>query len=107
MIQAGAEKIFRSQNATITDEDIDVLLEKGEAKTAADATKLERLADVDSLQRFTFDTEPEKKLMEFGGHDFRQVAAAAAPIVWIEPPKRDRKVGFRESCNCVFSISLF
>lgn len=89
MIQFGAEKMFRSKDATISDEDIDTLLAKGEEKTAEGLAKLKSLGDVDSLQSFTFDTKPEKSLMEFEGQDFRQSNAA---FKWIAPPKRDRKV---------------
>lgn len=34
MIQFGAEKMFKSKSATITDDDIDAILERGESKTA-------------------------------------------------------------------------
>lgn len=99
MIQFGAEKMFRSKEATITDEDIDTLLSKGEEKTKEGLNKLKSLGDVESLQSFTFDTKPEKKLMEFEGQDFRNQNTA---FTWIAPPKRDRKVTF-----IIVLVSLF
>ena len=42
--------MFRSKEATLTDEDIDVLLAKGEAKTKEGLEKLKSLGDIESLQ---------------------------------------------------------
>lgn len=34
MIRFGADQIFRSKNATITDDDIDIIMARGASKTA-------------------------------------------------------------------------
>lgn len=98
MIQFGAEKMFRSKDATITDADIDTLLAHGEKKTAEGLAKLKSLGDEESLQSFTFDTKPEKSMMEFEGQDF---AKAPNAFNWIAPPKRDRKVRVGLTCTSV------
>jgi SWI/SNF-related matrix-associated actin-dependent regulator of chromatin subfamily A member 5 len=70
MIQFGADKIFRSSESTITDEDIDALLSRGEARTAELNEKLQSLRGDDgiqSLQSFTFDTAPATGYIFFKG----------------------------------------
>lgn len=91
MIQFGAEKIFRGTDSTITDDDIDAILQRGEAKTHEFNEKLQQIKGEDSLQSFTFDTAPQKSLMEFEGQDFRNQGTGFGGIHWIEPPKRARK----------------
>lgn len=87
MIQFGANQIFRGAESTITDEDIDAILARGEEKTHQFNDKLEKLG-LDSLQNFTFDTEA-RSVMEFEGQDFREKNKKG--LKWIEPPKRERK----------------
>lgn len=94
MIQFGAEKMFRSKDATITDDDIDAILQRGEAKTAEGVKKLENLGSVESLQSFTFDTQPEKKMTDFEGQDHKQKKREQTALNWIAPPKRERKVHY-------------
>eukprot|EP00730_Choanoeca_flexa_P005475 TRINITY_DN11954_c0_g2_i1.p1 TRINITY_DN11954_c0_g2~~TRINITY_DN11954_c0_g2_i1.p1 ORF type:complete len:1049 (+),score=356.30 TRINITY_DN11954_c0_g2_i1:52-3198(+) len=97
MIQFGADKIFRSSDDAITDEDIDAILSRGEAKTAELKEKLSALGSeqLDSLQNFTFDTQ-STSVLEFEGEDFAQKRKEKA-IRWIEPPKRERKTVYAES----------
>ncbi len=95
MIQFGADKIFRSSEATITDEDIDAILSRGEARTHELNQKLQSLkgdTGITSLQAFTFDT-PSTTVMHFEGEDWRAKQQARG-LMWIEPPKRERKVHY-------------
>ena len=72
MIQFGADKIFRSNESTITDEDIDIILTKGETKTQEMVEKLQEIKGEDGinfLQSFTFDT-PTQSVSVFEGEDY-------------------------------------
>ena len=40
-VRFGADSVFRSEESTITDDDIDVILERGAAKTKALAEKIQ------------------------------------------------------------------
>merc|ERR1719491_2264091 len=48
-VQFGADKVFRSEESTITDEDIDVILERGKAKTKELADKISKAEKGDLL----------------------------------------------------------
>ena len=101
MVRYGADKIFDGAGgSTITDEDIETIIAKGE-----DATKQlnEKMAgftdkalnfamDADaSLYDFAEKDEEEQKAFE--GIDMKQVISAN----WIDPPKRERKKNYNES----------
>jgi len=88
MIQFGAEKMFKSKGATITDDDIDAILARGEEKTAAGIEKLKSLGDLESLQSFTFDTQTTD-MHSFQGQDFKQDGGGFGG--WIDMGKRERK----------------
>lgn len=102
MVRYGAEKIFDgAQGSTITDEDIETIIAKGE-----DATKQlnEKMAgftnkalnfamDADaSLYEFA-DKPDDAEKTAFDGLDMKQVISAN----WIDPPKRERKKNYNES----------
>jgi SWI/SNF-related matrix-associated actin-dependent regulator of chromatin subfamily A member 5 len=55
MIQHGAEKIFSSADSTVSDDDIDHILRKGEEKTVELNQKYQSLG-LDDLQKFTSDS---------------------------------------------------
>ena len=101
MIQFGAEKMFRSKDSTVTDDDIDAILERGQKKTSENIEKVKSLGDLESLQGFTFDTQPEKNMMEFEGKVFKEETG----FKWIAPPKRDRKVHYGADCMCIYGGS--
>lgn len=53
MIRYGADQVFQAKNSTITDEDIDIILSKGEAKTSEMEDRVkDRLSSIDT---FSFD----------------------------------------------------
>lgn len=92
MIRHGANDIFKSKDAEITDEDIDTILGKAEAKTEELNKKLESLGE-SSLRGFTIDTEQPNSLYQFEGEDFRDKQKQIIGM-WIEPPKRERKANY-------------
>ncbi|CAG9859824.1 unnamed protein product [Phyllotreta striolata] len=92
MIRHGANHVFASRDSEITEEDIDTILEKGEAKTAQLAQKLESLGE-SSLRNFTVDT-PTESVYQFEGEDYREKQKTIGISNWIEPPKRERKANY-------------
>lgn len=91
MIRFGANHVFASKDSEITDEDIDEILRKGEAKTAEQAQKLETLGE-SSLRTFTLDQDVS--IYKFEGEDYREKQKSMALGSWIEPPKRERKANY-------------
>ena len=102
MVRFGADKIFDgTTNSTITDEDIDTIIAKGE-----DETKLlnEKMAGfTDKALKFSMDADASLYEFEdkeaadskeaFEGLDVKAVIAQG----WIDPPKRERKKNYNES----------
>lgn len=102
MVRFGADKIFDgTTNSTITDEDIDTIIAKGE-----DETKLlnEKMAGfTDKALKFSMDAdaslyefedkEADENKEAFEGLDMKAVIAQG----WIDPPKRERKKNYNES----------
>lgn len=90
MIRFGADKIFRSTNAGMTDEDIDALIARGQVKTDALSAKLQENAR-NNLLTFTLDGD-EGNMYMFEGKDFSNVNKdKKKDFQWIEPPKREKK----------------
>lgn len=94
MVRYGAEKVFSGgTTGMVTDEDIDAIIAKGEADTAALNSKLQEYTD--NAMKFTMDgglsayeykdpnavEEAEEKV------DYKAIAGAH----WVDPPKRERK----------------
>jgi len=92
MIRHGANDIFKSKDAEITDDDIDTILGKAQQKTEELNKKLEGLGE-SSLRGFTIDTEQPSSLYQFEGEDFREKQKQIVGM-WIEPPKRERKANY-------------
>jgi SWI/SNF-related matrix-associated actin-dependent regulator of chromatin subfamily A member 5 len=103
MVKFGADEIFRSgasgsSDASITDEDIDALLARGEERTKAGNEKLKRdmahtVSSLDSLD-FSGKGVPDESLYLYGGDDLAQISAinaGAAVGGFIEIGPRDRK----------------
>eukprot|EP00906_Rhabdomonas_costata_P016132 RCo023151 len=69
MIRFGAEQIFRSKDAlTITDEDIDIILQRGESKQQSLSSKLEKNCQM-SLLNFSMGIE-DANIYEFEGVNY-------------------------------------
>ncbi|CAM6019488.1 unnamed protein product [Sphagnum balticum] len=97
MVRYGAEKVFSSNNSTITDEDIDRIIAKGEEETAELDAKMKKFTDDaikfkmdDTAGLYDFDDKDEK---DEGKLDLKKMIAEN----WIEPPKRERKRNYSES----------
>merc|ERR1719443_744973 len=95
MVRNGADKIFSATGATISDEDVEAIIRKGEEQTEDLNDKLQKFSE--SAIKFTldggmsvYDYEDEKG-GEFGGIpegvDLKQYVAAN----WIGPGTRERK----------------
>ena len=94
MVRFGASRIFSSGESSITEADIDVILEEGREKTEKERAKLREVAGVGTggLLNFSIGTEGEKNLMEFEGKDYTGYRAAAAKgMEFINLPQRERK----------------
>ncbi|KAK6365878.1 uncharacterized protein PV06_04637 [Exophiala oligosperma] len=87
MIQHGAEKVFETKGATGALDDIDEILQRGEARTAELNKKYEKLG-IDDLQKFS-----SENAYEWNGEDFTQRRKDIA-VSWINPAKRERKEQF-------------
>ncbi|XP_057313137.1 SWI/SNF-related matrix-associated actin-dependent regulator of chromatin subfamily A member 5-like [Hydractinia symbiolongicarpus] len=92
MIRHGADKVFAGKDSTITNEDIDAILERGQKKTEELKEKMDSLGE-SQLRNFTMDV-PES-IYQFEGQDFRDTHDKVGAVShWIEPPKRERKANY-------------
>ncbi|MQL96698.1 hypothetical protein Taro_029380 [Colocasia esculenta] len=94
MVRFGAEMVFSSKDSTITDEDIDRIIAKGEEATAELDAKMKKFTEDaikfkmdDTAELFDLDDEKDEKV------DFKKLVSEN----WIEPPKRERKRNYSES----------
>ncbi|GLT41997.1 hypothetical protein SLA2020_160210 [Shorea laevis] len=95
MVRFGAEMVFSSKDSTITDEDIDRIIAKGEAATAELDAKMKKFTEDaikfkmdDTAELYDFDDEKDENKF-----DFKKIVSEN----WIEPPKRERKRNYSES----------
>jgi superfamily II DNA or RNA helicase len=102
MIRHGANQIFAGKDSTISDEDIDIILEKAEERTKEQQDRLKKLSE-GNLKSFSMDFEgdagdkenkPGFSVYNFEGEDWKSKSKQKEDSVlarWIEPPKRERK----------------
>ncbi|KAJ8447715.1 LOW QUALITY PROTEIN: hypothetical protein Cgig2_031769 [Carnegiea gigantea] len=95
MVRFGAEMVFSSGDSTITDEDIDRIIAKGEEATAELDAKMKKFTEDalkfkmdDTADLYDFDDEKDENKV-----DFKKLVSDN----WIEPPKRERKRNYSES----------
>ncbi|KNA07706.1 hypothetical protein SOVF_169400 [Spinacia oleracea] len=95
MVRFGAEMVFSSGDSTITDEDIDRIIAKGEEATAELDAKMKKFTEDaikfkmdDTADLYDFEDEKDENKV-----DFKKLASDN----WIEPPKRERKRNYSES----------
>ncbi|XP_047950940.1 ISWI chromatin-remodeling complex ATPase CHR11 isoform X1 [Salvia hispanica] len=95
MVRFGAEMVFSSKDSTITDEDIDRIIAKGEEATAELDAKMKKFTEDaikfkmdDTADLYDFDDEKDENKF-----DFKKIVSDN----WIEPPKRERKRNYSES----------
>lgn len=93
IIRHGANHVFASKDSEVTDDDIDTILQKAEAKTEEMKQKLNTMGE-STLRNFTMDA-PTASVYKFEGEDYRE-KHKSTPIIgtWIEPPKRERKANY-------------
>ncbi|KAG5130928.1 hypothetical protein JHK84_037325 [Glycine max] len=95
MVRFGAEMVFSSKDSTITDEDIDRIIAKGEEATAELDAKMKKFTEDaikfkmdDTAELYDFDDEKDENRF-----DIKKIVSEN----WIEPPKRERKRNYSES----------
>jgi len=93
MVRYGANEIVAGKDAMITDEDIDTILAKAEARTDELNKKLDKVAE-SKLRSFTM--ENTKSIYDFEGEDYREKHVRFAPIV-VPTSKRNIRGNRRES----------
>ena len=101
MVRFGAEKIFDSSTTTITDEDVDAIMARGEEETKALNSKMQGFTE----KAIQFSMGAENSLYEFEDEDDKKVDALPEGIDmktiissnWIDPPKRERKKNYNET----------
>ncbi|KAG4932046.1 hypothetical protein JHK87_046048 [Glycine soja] len=89
MVRFGAEMVFSSKDSTITDEDIDRIIAKGEEATAELDAKMKKFTEDaikfkmdDTAELYDFDDENDENKF-----DFKKIVSEN----WVEPPRRERK----------------
>ncbi len=107
MVRFGADEIFKSKDQTITDEDIDAVLTKGEKKTATMNEKIQKISN--TLKNFSLNAAEgellcemviliEGSLYEFQGTDYSS-STKKLRVPVIAPPKRERKARYDGDIN--------
>ena len=89
-VRFGADTIFRSEESTITDEDIDVILERGKAKTEELAKKLQE-ADKGDLLDFRLDAGISAQTFEGVDYADRELRTRLRLIAAENMGKRERR----------------
>ncbi|BFZ63925.1 chromatin remodeling complex Adenosinetriphosphatase [Saitoella coloradoensis] len=85
MIQHGAESVFNKRDGgTMTEDDLDAILAKGQDRTKELNDKYAKLGVTD-LENFTFDSA-----YEWNGTDYQKKSTGLG-LAWINPSKRERK----------------
>jgi len=91
MIKYGADEVLRSKGGTITDEDIDAILKRGEEMTAKSETLVSAAAE-ESMYKFSMDGGMGS-VYDWEDKDYKD---ANVGLNWVEPSKRDRKKNYNE-----------
>ncbi|XP_070553116.1 SWI/SNF-related matrix-associated actin-dependent regulator of chromatin subfamily A member 5-like isoform X2 [Ptychodera flava] len=91
MIRHGADYVFASKDSTVSEEDIDQIIQFGEQKTQELAKKL---SDFGEGQLRNFSMEQPESIFHFEGEDYKEKQKASGIGHWIEPPKRERKANY-------------
>ncbi|OZJ01930.1 hypothetical protein BZG36_04839 [Bifiguratus adelaidae] len=91
MIQHGADTIFKVQDNTVNDEDIDAILRVGEERTAELNKKYSSLG-LDDLAKFSSEGG---SAYEWQGENWsNKRKAEGRSMLWIQPAKRERKANY-------------
>ena len=93
-LRFGADKIFRTKDSTITDDDIDVILEQGRKRTEE---MTEKITSADKGDMYDFKLDGGMGTQMFEGKDYSDRTLreaelnALACLPFIDPGKRERK----------------
>ncbi|XP_057416837.1 ISWI chromatin-remodeling complex ATPase CHR17-like [Lotus japonicus] len=95
MVRFGAEMVFSSKDSTITDEDIDRIIAKGEEATAELDAKMKKFTEDaikfkmdDPAELYNFDDKEDENKF-----DIKKIVTEN----WVEPSRRERKRNYSES----------
>ncbi|XP_020272875.1 ISWI chromatin-remodeling complex ATPase CHR11-like [Asparagus officinalis] len=95
MVRFGAEMVFSSKDSTITDEDIDRIIAKGEEATAALDAKMKKFTEDaikfkmdDNADLYDFDDKKDDDKV-----DFKKLVSEN----WTEPSKRERRRNYSDT----------
>ncbi|KXN66136.1 Smarca5 protein [Conidiobolus coronatus NRRL 28638] len=94
MIQHGAQDMFNSTESTVTEDDIDSILRRGEEKTKELTSKYSQIG-IEDLAKFTSESTGSVYLWE--GDDYNNKRKDDGSNIgnnWIQPAKRERKVNY-------------
>jgi SWI/SNF-related matrix-associated actin-dependent regulator of chromatin subfamily A member 5 len=94
MIQHGAQDMFNSTESTVTEDDIDNILRRGEEKTKELNSKYSQIG-IEDLAKFTSESTGSVYLWE--GDDYNNKRKEDGSNIgdnWIQPAKRERKVNY-------------
>lgn len=92
----GADQIFRSKESTITDEDIDAIMQKGKVRTEEMAASLKTNAAFNLANFALSGNKADASIYDFDGENFKEKAASVggSGFDFIAMPKRDRKQNY-------------
>ncbi|KAL9668942.1 hypothetical protein QQ045_006483 [Rhodiola kirilowii] len=95
MVRFGAEMVFSSKDSTITDEDIDRIIAKGEEATAELDAKMKKFTEDaikfkmdETAELYDFDDDKDENKV-----DFKKLVSEN----WTEPSRRERRRNYSES----------
>lgn len=94
MIKYGADEVLRAKSSSITDADIDKILESAETHTRETENQISKKAE-ESLYNFTMDGGQGSVYDYEEPKDDEQIRIEAL-TTWIEPSKRERKKNYNE-----------
>ncbi|KAJ3383930.1 hypothetical protein HDU92_003874 [Lobulomyces angularis] len=91
MIRHGAQTIMKDTESTITNENIEDIIQKSMKKTMELEEKYKQMG-LDDLQKFTLDGANKESVYKWDGDDYSNKRAAEG--FWIQPAKRKRKTNY-------------
>jgi len=100
MVRYGAEKIFQGSGGTLTDDDIEAIIRKGETEQNELTKKMSEFSAAakgfsmngGDLGEFALN-DAKKNEQEFDGEVIKSMVAAN----WVDPPRRERKTNYNEN----------
>eukprot|EP00656_Telonema_subtile_P050797 TRINITY_DN6671_c0_g1_i3.p1 TRINITY_DN6671_c0_g1~~TRINITY_DN6671_c0_g1_i3.p1 ORF type:complete len:820 (+),score=195.20 TRINITY_DN6671_c0_g1_i3:64-2523(+) len=94
MIKYGADEVLRAKGGTITDDDINKILESAEDQTKENEQKMSKKAE-ESLYNFTMDGG-QGSVYDYEEPKDEEEKRLELLTTWIEPSKRERKKNYNE-----------